>query len=123
MKTLIGASALATVLALGACAQQNTDPNQPGYRNGVPICLPANQIERTEVPDASTILFYMKDKSVWQNTLPTPCPELKFNGFSFSTGNPEYNICSNQETVHVLRTLSTCPLGPFTPYTPPAKPQ
>ncbi|HTQ14042.1 MAG TPA: hypothetical protein VMH86_09215 [Rhizomicrobium sp.] len=77
------------------------------------VCIHSMDIARTSVPDAQTILFHMKDHTVWRNTLMAPCPELKFRGFVYDA-TPSGEICGNQQTIHVLQTGAVCLLGPFT---------
>jgi hypothetical protein len=42
-------------------------------------CLNTTRIKTTAVLDDKTILFEMRDGSVWQNTLKLKCPSLGFN--------------------------------------------
>ncbi|MGH6872171.1 MAG: hypothetical protein ACREHE_11755 [Rhizomicrobium sp.] len=78
------------------------------------VCLRSNDIARTSVPDAHTILFHMKDGKVWKNTLAAGCPELRFNGFIYNA-DPSGEICGNLQTIRVIRSGAVCLLGPFTP--------
>lgn len=77
-----------------------------------PVCLNSYYIDRTTVVDAKTILFRMKNGTVWRNTLRTSCSGLRFNGFAYSLHTLE--ICDNLQTIHVLRTGEVCVLGKFT---------
>ncbi len=47
-----------------------------------PVCLKTYWIDRTTVVNPKTILFRMKDGKVWRSDLRTPCPSLKFYGFT-----------------------------------------
>jgi hypothetical protein len=80
-----------------------------------PTCLQIVRIDHTTIPDDSTILFHMRDGSIWKNSLPTPCVGLRIeNGFGYDTATDD--ICSNLQTIRVLRHGSICTLGTFTPY-------
>jgi hypothetical protein len=84
------------------------------------VCLDAGHIDHTVVVDGQTILFYMRGGKVWKNTLRRECPSLKFER-AFSEDITGDVICSNAQMIRVLQTGAVCALGPFTPYTPPAK--
>ena len=77
-------------------------------------CLPTRNIDHTHVVDATTVQFVMKNGTVWQNTLPAPCPGLKFHGFSFVAHGTD-EVCSNGQSIRVLVTQQVCLLGDFTP--------
>jgi len=103
----IGTSAAAAADAPAAAPNPNT------------VCLWTYQIDHTHYIAPRTILFYMKGGTVWQNTLVNDCNGLSFNGFAYVTRDGQ--ICSNMQSIIVLRTHQVCLLGQFTPYTPPAK--
>src|SRR5689334_15368214 len=86
---------------------------------GAPVCLYTYRIENTTVPNARTILFHMKDGSVWRNTLRNACPDLRFRGFVYVDRGSLYKICANLDTVRVIDTGEACMLGPFTQDAPP----
>lgn len=102
IKRAIGA-ALATVL-LASSAQ-------------AAVCLQNYQIRETSVKDARTILFHMQDGSVWRNTLRNECPGLKWYGFVYHLEGTN-EICSNMQSIQILRTHEVCLLGEFTPEKP-----
>ncbi len=79
-----------------------------------PVCLKSHYIDRTTVLSPTTILFRMKGGKVWRNTLRTPCPGLKFNGFAYVLRGDD-EICGGMQTIRVLQTHAICQLGPFTP--------
>jgi len=83
------------------------------------VCLDAGHIDHTTVVDGQTILFYMRGGKIWKNTLPEPCPGLKFER-AFSEEINGDVICSSMQMIRVMHTGAMCSLGPFTPYTPPA---
>ena len=66
-----------------------------------------------------TLDFRMKNGTVYRNTLRTPCPGLKFNGFVYKTHTGD--ICENMQTIRVLRSHEVCMLGAFTKL-PPTQP-
>ncbi len=100
----------------GAAYAQDTAPPPPAKG----VCLPANLVDHTTVLSDTEILFHMKNRKIWKNTLHQTCTGLKFeHGFSEDIrGNM---ICANMQTIRVLRQGSICSLGDFTPYTPPPK--
>jgi hypothetical protein len=107
---------------LSACAAPPTPPPVPSpgqvaaAQNS--ICLKTYMIDHTRIPDDKTILFAMKDGSMWQNSLPFSCPGLSFEGgFAYTASFDE--VCSNAQAIRVLRQNSQCMLGAFTPYSPP----
>lgn len=80
-------------------------------------CIETWQIDHTKAPDDKTIIFYMKDRSAYQSTLQSVCPELRINGFSY-VATPPAQICGGLQSIRVLRTGSVCLLGPLVPITP-----
>jgi hypothetical protein len=125
--TIRAASAIGCALLLGVAGCTNNP--QTASMTGAPtksVCLQTYQIDHTEIPDDSTILFRMKGGQVWKNTLTAPCSGLRANGgFQYSTDINE--ICSNLQSIRVIeqgggpRLGAVCLLGEFTPYTPPPK--
>ncbi len=104
---------IAPLLGLAAC--------QHGPRSGTaaapPICLRSYQIDRTDIPDDSTILFTMLDRTVYKNTLPFSCSGLRLDtrGFTYQPTNPATDeICSNLVTIVTNTTHNVCELGAFT---------
>ena len=121
MRTLSVAAFLAAFSIAPGSAQPVVPP--PTDNSG-PVCLrpfdtPHDAIDHTHVVDPSTILFYMRDGTIWKNTLHQPCPGLMFHGFSFVTHQDE--ICANAQGIQVLVTNQVCVLGGFTRYVPPPK--
>ena len=113
MKTAIAAAAFA---ALGLAAFVGSVGAEEAA--GKPICIHSRDIDHTEVPDSRTILFYMRGGKIWKNTLMSDCAGLRFEGFAYAPTPPD-EICSNMQTIRVLRQGSVCMMGAFTPYTPP----
>jgi hypothetical protein len=116
MKLVISTlAAVAAATAAGAWADPPTsaDPSQ---------CISVIQIDHTEVPDDSTILFHLRGGRILKNALPQKCVGLRMStrGFTYSAGSLD-EVCGNLQTIRVNDTGSICMLGPFTPYTPPAK--
>jgi len=103
MKTFISAL-VATAIAAGATAPALASP----------VCIQSRMIDHTSVQDSKTVLFHMKDGKVWRNSLQNSCPSLNFHGFVMNMG-PTDTVCSNQQSISVLKTHETCMLGEFTP--------
>jgi hypothetical protein len=82
------------------------------------ICINVQDImQSTPNKDGTAITFKMRDGKVWQNHLQTPCPDLRFDGFSWflPVGT---QVCSRQQSIRVLRSPEVCTLGDFTEVTP-----
>ena len=83
-------------------------------------CLQLQQIRETRVRDDQTIDFYLRNRKVYRNTLPAPCPQLKAEQrFSYSTNIQQ--LCYS-DTITVLPVGApqmgpTCGLGRFQPVT------
>ena len=107
-------NAMAIVAAFAFTA--STAFAQPAPAN---VCLNVRDIDHTHAVDPSTLLFYMRNGTVWQNKLPARCGGLMFRGFTFTVRDIE-EICSNALGIRVIQTDQVCQLGTFTPYTPAA---
>ena len=101
MKTIAN---LAMALALGATSiAPAAAANQ---------CLAVYYIDSTHVVDSQTILFKMKNGTVWSNTLRARCPGLLFNGYTYLLRSDE--LCGDMQAIRVLTTDEVCFLGKFT---------
>jgi hypothetical protein len=93
-------------------------------------CILASSIDQTDAIDDQNILFYMRDRGVYRNTLPRKCPGLeRENRMSYElTGTRR--LCST-DTITVLEQTGlgaggigglhdgfTCRLGEFVPLSP-----
>ena len=83
-----------------------------------PSCLQLGRIERTEVVDTRNILFYLKDRAIYQNALPHACATLA-DDKAFSYRVTMNQICDS-DTITVLERWAfgfmpteTCILGDF----------
>jgi hypothetical protein len=116
--SICSALSIGAVQAQGMMASPGQNPGQnPGQHPGQHVCLQSTAIENTTTVDASTILFHMRNGTVWKNTLKVPCPGLKFHGFSYLTRADE--VCSDAQAISVIETGEACELGTFTPYAGP----
>ena len=108
-KVMSGAAMLAAMIIMATA---------PALAAG-PICLASRDIKDTDAQkDGTAILYTMKDGSVWRNDLRGRCPTIRWNGFSYSTANPQSSICENEQTLVDFRTGETCGLGHFTQVSP-----
>jgi hypothetical protein len=113
--------ALAAFAAVGFVAVAPGDA-QTASQAGERRCVTLASIERTAVPDDRTVLFYMKDGSVFENRLGTTCPGLARDGkFSYRVSGSQ--LCA-LDTINVLEErgfgfieTAGCGLGPFLPTT------
>ena len=85
---------------------------------GQNVCIDATEIDHTHVLNNRQVLFYMKDRKVWLNTLRNTCSTLPIQeSFVLPTGFSTF--CSNAQSITVLNTRQVCLLGEFTPYQTP----
>jgi hypothetical protein len=87
------------------------------HADEAPVCLRALDVDHTKVPNAHTILFFMKGGKIWSSTLKSDCPDLRFNGFGYGVTPPD-NICANMQTIRVLKSGAICEIGPLVPVNP-----
>jgi hypothetical protein len=85
-----------------------------------PVCLRTNDmISTAPQKGGASILFTMRDGSVWRNDLHGLCPDLWFDtGFVWSVKNGDGTVCENENSLHVLKSGEVCTLGKFTRLTP-----
>ncbi len=98
---------LATLLASGV-AIAKPDPKS--------TCIFDRDIDHTDRPDDTTILFTMRNHTVWKNTLPVPCYGLhnEPDGFTYQPTDPgTEELCSNQVTIRLNFNQTICQLGDF----------
>jgi hypothetical protein len=113
---LFAAAAAGFAVVDGAAAQEDAADTSAEVRN----CVNLMQIDRTEVVDDDTILFYMKGGDVYRNDLPNKCPALAHED-TFMYRVALTQLCS----VDVITVLSdvgfgfmpmaSCGLGKFAP--------
>ena len=112
----LGVASLLLLGARGARAQDDFD-RKPAD------CIVTTSIDRTQAVDDRTILFFMRGKKVYRNSLPRKCPGLqRQNRIMYKTrGN---RLC-DVDTITVLEQWGarlepgfTCALGTFVPITP-----
>lgn len=113
---------LTALLALAGCStlQKNGSVENAAAR---PVCLASYNIDHTDIPNDSTILFTMRDRTVWKNTLTSPCFGLRLDtrGFTYTATDPGSDtICSNLVTIRTNTDHNVCLLGEFTKVSGPA---
>jgi hypothetical protein len=112
-KILLGLAALAgPMLALTQALPVQAQPQQP-QPNPNTVCLDPQDIRGTQAINARTLLFHMRDGTVWKNTLAAPCPQMMSHSGGFSQTVHADRICSNQQTFTILDTGEVCRLGTF----------
>lgn len=115
MKTIAKLAALvaATAVSVTPIAAQA----QYGQNDGQNVCLKTYFIDSTHVVDAKTILFRMKDGTVYRNDLAHACTGLKWDGFVYVLHYDE--LCSSDhQSICILRSHEVCQLGGFTKVAP-----
>jgi hypothetical protein len=113
MEPIVKRTALATLLILIAGASPAAAQSAPKAN----VCLKTYLIDHTKAPNDRSIIFYMRDGSAYQSSLPTTCPQLSFNGFSYVATPPE-DVCGNLQSIRVVRSHSVCLLGPLVQIAP-----
>ena len=107
------------VLLTGAAALLITSSAAMAQPAKSPICLSTRNIANTSPsPDGTAITFRMTDGSVWRNDLRGRCPDLKWDGFSWTSSDPMERVCANEQTLRLMRTGEVCALGNFTQLQP-----
>ncbi len=123
MRVRVNARNFAAILAVAGSMAASAAADEPAPA-GRSVCIRAYDIDHTDIPDDSTIIFYMRGHKAWKNTLVDRCVGLKINtrGFTYSPTDPGTDeICSNLQTIRVNDTGQICLLGAFTPFTPTPK--
>jgi hypothetical protein len=108
---------LSRSVALSAFALAACQPMAPARTAGASVCLASYNIDHTDIPDDHTILFTMRDHSVWKNTLQYDCAGLRLDtrGYTYEATDPGSDtICSNLVTIHLNTYHNVCQLGDFT---------
>jgi hypothetical protein len=82
--------------------------------NAAAVCLRDQDIKDTQSPDGRTLIVTMRDGKVWKNNLQTPCPGLRFNGFSWALHQPAL-ICDDTQALRVIDSGEVCMIGKFSP--------
>jgi hypothetical protein len=77
------------------------------------ICINIHDIVHSSPQDDGASLdFVMRDGTVWRNTLQGQCPDLKWNGFVWSTLG-DTQVCENGQSLRVIQSGAICLLGKF----------
>jgi hypothetical protein len=109
------------MLLLAGCADDPVIADEPSPTAGNGVCLSTSQIDHTQIVSDTAILFFMKGGKTWVNTMQIPCSSLKMeDGFAYINDAPE--VCSNSQTIRVLRSGGFCELGQFAPFDVPKIP-
>jgi hypothetical protein len=116
------AALIAAVAATSAAAQTQERAQGP---NVAQACIYRPNIDHTRVLDDRTILFFMRDRTVYQNTLKDQCYSLKSaNRFAYGEASL-HRICTGN-LISVIHDITPggisqsnlCKLGAFVPVEP-----
>lgn len=107
-----------SLAAAGSYAADNPPPSANGER-----CIQIKDIHRTEVVDDQNILFYLRNKKVYNNHLPQRCGGLAFDKtFKYETSQSQ--LC-DVDLIYPLTYAggnlmpgAACGLGVFVPVEP-----
>lgn len=116
-RRLVTFAVLAAVAPLSAALAQDDD-----FDRSPEDCITVNSIDRTDVIDDNTIIFFMRGSRIYRNYLPRRCPGLeRHDRFSYRTTGGR--LC-DIDTITVLEQWGgrlqpgfTCSLGEFHPVT------
>ncbi len=125
--TIALAACLVPLLGQPALAQ---DDEEGVFDRTPEDCILSSSIDQTDAIDDQNILFYMRDRGVYRNTLPRKCPGLeRENRMSYELHGTR-RLCST-DTITVLEQTGlggggfggfrdgfTCRLGEFVPLSP-----
>ena len=78
-----------------------------------PVCVASYRIDHTDVPDDSTILFTMRDHSVYRAHLVNRCVGLALDprGFTYEPIPGNNEICENLLTIRLNTYGGVCLVG------------
>ncbi len=78
-----------------------------------PVCLQSFRIDHTEIPDDSTILFTMRDHSVYRAHVQNRCVGLALDprGFTYEPIPGSNEICENLLTIRLNTYGGVCLIG------------
>lgn len=100
-------------------AQESGNEEEPNAMDMV-NCVSLPRVDRTEVVDENTILFYMRDDTIYRNNLPHSCPGLNFEE-RFMYRVTQNQLCSI-DVITIIDDLgfgfvpgASCGLGKFEP--------
>ena len=111
MKVSVPALAFLVVAGMSPALAAADDPKS--------VCIFAYEIDHTEAPDDNTLLFYMRDGTVWKTAASDRCTGLRMNGFTYQPSNPATDqICANLQEIRVRDTRQNCALGDITRISP-----
>jgi hypothetical protein len=77
------------------------------------LCLDSYRIDHTSVPDDSTILFFMRDRTVYRAHLINRCVGLSLDprGFTYDPIPGNNQICENLFSIHLNTYGGVCLVG------------
>jgi len=81
------------------------------------ICISTDQIANSDSPDGKVLILKMKDGKVWHAALQPACPDIRTNGFSWTTYGGQ--VCENAQVLRIVRSGGMCGLGKFVSGEPP----
>ena len=81
------------------------------------ICLDTRKMVSSNSKDGRTMVFKMRDGSIYVNHLQGFCPDLKYTGFVWQLHSGDTKVCEFENTFSVLQSGQNCTLGKFDPPT------
>jgi hypothetical protein len=104
----------AAFVAASTLALSGAVPVQAQNNPGGNVCLNVTEIVNTQAVDNRTILYRLRDGTVWRNTLAADCPTLVgFSGGGYSQVAHTDFICANSQHIKT-QSGNVCRLGAFT---------
>ena len=106
----LAASALPALIATIAA------PAAHAAGNNENVCIRDDDVDHTNIVDDQTILFVMRNHTVYRNRLQAKCYGLKHDpeGFTYQPTDPgARELCSNSQPIRTNTFHQTCLLGAF----------
>ena len=121
--TPTGYRLMALLPLLAAASALGQDDEEGPFDRTPERCIIVSRIDQTDAIDDQNIIFRMRGKQVYRNTLPNKCPGLeRENRIAYETASSR--LCSI-DTITVLEDFGvgfrpgfTCRLGEFVPLSP-----
>jgi hypothetical protein len=111
--------ALLPLLAAAGAFGQDGEDDDGAFDRTPEDCIIISRIDQTEAIDDQNIIFRMRGRSVYRNTLPSKCPGLqRENRIAYETRSSrlcKIDTITVLEDFGVLRPGFTCRLGQFVP--------
>ena len=107
---------LLTTAAMAALFATFAAPAARAADDNYNVCIRDDDVDHTNIVDDQTILFVMRNHTVYRNRLQAKCYGLKHDpeGFTYQPTDPgARELCSNSQPIRTNTYHQTCLLGAF----------